>query len=209
MARKSLQLFHVGRESILQKMIEEQQLTQAEIARRLGVHEATIGRSCKRLHLKTQRTGPRAKDGHPNWKGGRYQVGHYWYVRADDHPNATKAGYVAEHRIVMETKLGRFLTRREVVHHIDGNPENNAPENLMVFGSNPDHLRHELTGRVPNWTPDGQARIAAGIQKAIATRKRLKPGGNPQPQSTGHPPSLSDSSDAHQASGTEPTPKLG
>lgn len=206
MARKSRGLFHVGRESILRDLIETQKLTQAEVARRLGVHEATIERSCKRLGLQTQRTGPRGKEGHPNWRGGRYLVGGYWYVRADDHPNATKAGYVAEHRLVMEGKLGRLLERHEVVHHIDGNPENNHPDNLMVFQSNPQHLRHELTGRVPKWTPDGQARIAAGIRKSIATRQRLAQGGNPQPQSTVHPPSSPDSNGAAPASETGPMP---
>lgn len=208
MTRKARPLFHVGREAMLREMIEDQKLTQAEVARRLDVHIATIERSCRRLGLKTQRTGPRGLDGHPNWKGGRYMVGRYAYVRADGHPLATKGGYVAEHRLVMEATLGRYLTRDEVVHHIDGNPENNHPDNLMVFQSNPDHLRHELTGRKPEWTEDGLARIRVGIQKSIATRRARASArdGNPQPQSTDHLPSSPGSSDARQASETEPTP---
>lgn len=44
------------------------------------------------------------------------------------------------HRVVMEEKIGRPLKRGEVVHHIDGNPRNNGPDNLMLFNSQSDHL---------------------------------------------------------------------
>lgn len=36
------------------------------------------------------------------------------------------------HRLVMEYKLGRKLDSDEVVHHIDGNPLNNHPDNLSL-----------------------------------------------------------------------------
>jgi len=38
-----------------------------------------------------------------------------------------------EHRHVMETHLGRKLRRYEIVHHIDGNKQNNAIGNLEVL----------------------------------------------------------------------------
>lgn len=37
------------------------------------------------------------------------------------------------HRVVAEQKLGRALVAGEIVHHIDGNKRNNAPENLQVM----------------------------------------------------------------------------
>ena len=45
-----------------------------------------------------------------------------------------------EHRIVAEQMLGRPLTSKDVVHHIDGNKHNNAPENLQVMNHS-DHLK--------------------------------------------------------------------
>lgn len=44
-----------------------------------------------------------------------------------------------EHRTVAEWILGRPLNTGEVVHHVDGDKRNNAPENLIVFPSQADH----------------------------------------------------------------------
>lgn len=156
----------------LRPLIEEQRLQQHAAARFLGVSEDWVQRACKRLKLSTQRTGPRAGEGHPDWKGGRVLVKGYVMIWNPEHPNATKHGYVAEHRLVAEKILGRLLKRREVVHHRDGNPANNHPSNLQVFDSNADHLRHELSGRTPNWTDEGKRKIEEGVKKAAATHLR-------------------------------------
>jgi len=63
----------------------------------------------------------------------------------------TKAGYrlitvngerVYEHRVVMTKKLGRKLLPEEVVHHLDGNSENNSPDNLRLFANQSEHMKH-------------------------------------------------------------------
>jgi hypothetical protein len=45
------------------------------------------------------------------------------------------------HRVVAEEILGRPLRKGEVVHHLDGNKRNNAPENLVVFSSQAEHAK--------------------------------------------------------------------
>jgi hypothetical protein len=47
-----------------------------------------------------------------------------------------------EHRVIAEYMLGRELLPDEIVHHIDGDPRNNAPENLFVFSSQSEHAAH-------------------------------------------------------------------
>ena len=52
-----------------------------------------------------------------------------------------------EHRSAAEQILGRPLLPGEVVHHIDGDKKNNAPENLMVFPSQAEHARWHMLHR--------------------------------------------------------------
>ena len=71
-------------------------------------------------------------ENHPTWKGGR-SITAYCYVEiySPKHPNCTKhRGYVREHRLVMEKHLGRYLTKDELVHHLNGIKDDNRIENL-------------------------------------------------------------------------------
>ena len=68
------------------------------------------------------------------WKGGRRITAQgYVEVFRPNHPRARGNGYVFEHILVAERKLGRRLRPGEVVHHIDGNKQNNDPDNLAVM----------------------------------------------------------------------------
>lgn len=61
---------------------------------------------------------------------GRY----YKLIHMPSHPNATKGGYVREHRLVMERVLGRLLHDDEVVDHINRfDTLNNDPSNLRIM----------------------------------------------------------------------------
>lgn len=68
----------------------------------------------------------------PNWKGGKINFCGYWYIHKPEHPFCKKQGYVAEHRLVMEKHIGRYLTCDEIVHHKNGNKKDNRIENLEI-----------------------------------------------------------------------------
>ncbi len=75
---------------------------------------------------------------------GRVDNGHgYIYVYCSNHPHCTKDKRVMEHRLVMEKHLGRYLTKEEVVHHINGIKDDNRIENLQLFKNQQEHQQFE------------------------------------------------------------------
>ncbi len=81
-----------------------------------GVEEAKI----KRLNNSLAKRG----SNNPHWKGGdpkRYRL-------------VNNGGRVmSEHRLIAERFFGRRLGFNEVVHHMDGDPKNNDPANLLLM----------------------------------------------------------------------------
>jgi hypothetical protein len=59
----------------------------------------------------------------------------------------------------MERQLGRYLSKKEVVHHKNGVKTDNRPENLEVFESNAKHLAATLKGQIPQWSEEGKKKI--------------------------------------------------
>lgn len=75
--------------------------------------------------------------------GGRIVKNGYVLIRKPNHPFATATGYVREHRLAMEGSLGRYLEPSEVIHHLDGNKQNNKLDNLRLYASNKEHENTE------------------------------------------------------------------
>lgn len=77
-------------------------------------------------------TGKYLREQSGNWKGGRIQKNGYIFIRMPNHPRA-RGGYVQEHILVIEQKIGRPLLKNEETHHINGIKNDNRPENLVAL----------------------------------------------------------------------------
>lgn len=86
--------------------------------------------SCGQKYINRER----GKEKHPAWKGGK-RVNHNGYieVRKPDHHRSRKNGYVFEHILIAENKIGRSITTSEDVHHINGDKTDNRECNLEVL----------------------------------------------------------------------------
>lgn len=131
----------------------------------------------------------------PNWKGGRtIATNGYVLVKAPTHPRADSRGYVLEHIIVAERKIGRALLPGEEVHHENACRTDNRPENLIVKASRSDHaLAHRKRDDLR--LPDEPNPLVACLCGCGAEFPRFDGAGRPRRYLSGHnsgllPPSL-------------------
>lgn len=125
----------------------DQQLSTREMAQLAGCSPEAVRRRMVQLGL--PRLAPKSRMTHNHFWAGGLSVDKYGYIleKTPGHPYATKTGYVRQHRLVMGRHLGRFVRPGEVVDHVNGDPSDNRIENLRLFASNGEHLRHTRTGK--------------------------------------------------------------
>jgi len=74
-----------------------------------------------------------------HWRGGRHKsTDGYIYINISD-----KGRRRMEHRLIMEKHLGRKLSKKEEIHHINGIRDDNRLENLCVVDVSK-HEKHTL-----------------------------------------------------------------
>lgn len=125
----------------------------------LGHNEETKAKIRAKRALQIIKTSPIMRSG-------------YVYIKTWGHPFCGKQGYVAEHRLVMEKHIGRFLNPEETVHHVDGDKTNNSIENLELFATRGEHTKHAHP----------EVRVKSSIShkgKRVSMRTEFKKGQNP------------------------------
>jgi hypothetical protein len=114
-----------------------------EIGNEVGLTPGAVQSILRIRGVKTRSVKQSLKKKYPNgrfgeqasrWKGGRrYTAKGYIQIYSMGHPYADSAGYVMEHRLIVEKQLGKYLEKEYDVHHIDGDNRNNDPSNLLVL----------------------------------------------------------------------------
>lgn len=120
-----------------------------DVARKYNLRSGTtVLYHFHRHHLKTRPRGGAIKESqignaNGNWRGVivRRMDGSYTRIWKPSHPRADSLGYVLEHILNAEKKLGRAIASTEVVHHINGRKNDNRPENLIICKNQTEHLK--------------------------------------------------------------------
>lgn len=136
-------------------------LTQSEVGQIVGLSQRDVWKLMRRCGIDSRPAAKRdqRQEKNSSWKGGRtITSGGYIAILMPSHPRAGSNGYVFEHILCAERKLGRPLIwhgsghpESEIVHHIDGNKQNNHESSLEIHSYTShlaQHLRCGSTGRM-------------------------------------------------------------
>lgn len=99
----------------------------AEIGKDLGVDAEVIRRRMRAAGMPRRPLGKAKGSKNPQWKGGKSPTMHYYRRQAYE---------------VAAICLGRPLPRGWIIHHVDENPRNNEPTNVMIFPTQSQHMRY-------------------------------------------------------------------
>lgn len=114
--------------------------TVPEIAALLGFNKESLRDYCKKSGIEVSSAN----------RGWVISHNGYRLLWLPGHQSARRNGYVAEHRVVMEERIGRKLRHGEVVHHINGDKLDNRLENLELT-TLPEHTGHHARAGETGW----------------------------------------------------------
>ena len=150
----------------------EQGLSLVELGERYQVSEGTIRNHLEKLGKARRGRGCNRGEKHGSWRGGVHiKKGGHVLLKAPDHPNSNRLGYVPAHRLIVEKALGGFLLPFEVVHHEDHNPSNNELSNLRLFCSRDEH---DLYGHPERIWGISRTRLAGMLSRIRAIRAKRR-----------------------------------
>lgn len=97
----------------------------------------------------------------------------YIFEFRPDHPGASKWGWVAQHRLVMESMIGRFLAGTEEVHHVNCDKSDNRPENLLLFPNRGSHQHWHKLHEAKRYDPEIVDLVRRAAEDPHATQEDL------------------------------------
>jgi len=117
----------------LYKWYVMERMSIAEVSSLVDLSERTIRKWMDKYNIPRRNSGwHRGRNNGEKISDTKIKYQGYTFIKKPNHPNPGCADYIAEHRLVMEKHLGRYLTSKEIVHHKDGDITNNAIENLRL-----------------------------------------------------------------------------
>lgn len=99
----------------------------------------------------------------------------YVRLRMPEHHKANSWGFVWEHVVVAEQKIGRPLKDGEEVHHRNLNPSDNGPDNLQVFASHAEHQAEHARMRIVAAGGNPDTERICSVCKAIKSKRAFGP----------------------------------
>jgi len=141
-------------EKLQKKMVKlfNKGISAIKIAKELNLCTRSVTRVLKRKGCK-MKSGKGSE--HSGWKGGRGLKCGYWTIYYPGHPRTLNNGRVFEHIIILEKYIGRMISKKEPIHHIDFNRQNNEIKNLYLCKNNSEHQNvykslHKVVGILVN-----------------------------------------------------------
>ncbi len=133
----------------LQQWYWRDEFTFQQIADELGINRNCVANILRKANIPKRTKSERMKlawrrgditretklgEKNPLWKGGRtISSSGYILIHKPNHIRAGKNGYVYEHILVLEQKLGHSLPKGWVGHHLNGKRDDNRPNNLEAM----------------------------------------------------------------------------